>query len=73
MNDELKPGDIIYYVSPEKMAILEVIKVKQCDDMHVIVDIIDRITSMKARFINQGTKRINDRTKRDDLMKAFFR
>lgn len=47
MNDELKPGDIIYYVSPEKMAILEVVKVKQCDDMHVIVDIIDRITSIR--------------------------
>lgn len=47
MNDELKPGDIIYYVSPEKMAILEVVKVKSCDDMHVFVDIIDRITSIR--------------------------
>ena len=28
---------------------------------------------MKAKFINLGTKKINDRTKRDDLMKAFFR
>ena len=34
---------------------------------------IETITTMKARFINQGTKRINDRTRRDDLMKAFFR
>ena len=34
---------------------------------------LETITSMKAKFIHQGTKRINDRTKRDDLMKAFFR
>ena len=34
---------------------------------------IETITSMKAKFINLGTKKINDRTKRDDLMKAFFR
>ena len=34
---------------------------------------LETISSMKARFINQGTKRIDDRTKRDDLMKAFFR
>jgi hypothetical protein len=48
MNDELKPGDIIYYVSPERMVILEVVKVKPCldDNMHVIVDTIDRITSI---------------------------
>ncbi len=48
MNDELKPGDIIYYVSPERMVILEVIEVKSCfdDDVHIIVDTIDRITSI---------------------------
>lgn len=48
MNDELKPGDIIYYVSPERMVILEVVKIKPCinDDMHIIVDTIDRITSV---------------------------
>ena len=34
---------------------------------------LETITSMKVKFIHQGTKRINDRTKRDDLMKAFFR
>jgi hypothetical protein len=34
---------------------------------------IETISSMKAKFINLGTKKINDRTKRDDLMKAFFR
>ena len=34
---------------------------------------LETITSMKAKFINQGTKRIDERTKRDDLMKAFFR
>ena len=34
---------------------------------------LETISSMKAKFIHQGTKRINDRTKRDDLMKAFFR
>ena len=34
---------------------------------------LETISSMKARFVSQGTKRINDRTKRDDLMKAFFR
>ena len=33
---------------------------------------IETITSMKAKFIHYGTKKINDRTKRDDLMKAFF-
>jgi hypothetical protein len=49
MNDELKPGDIIYYVSPERMVILEVVKVNPCfnDDMHLIVDTIDRITSVR--------------------------
>lgn len=48
MNDELQPGDIIYYVSSEKMVILEVIKVKPIlnDDTHIIVDTIDRITSV---------------------------
>ena len=34
---------------------------------------LESISSMKAKFMNQGTKRINDRTRRDDLMKAFFR
>lgn len=48
MNDELQKGDIIYYVSPERMIILEVIEVKPFlnDDTHVIVDTIDRITSV---------------------------
>ena len=47
MDDELKPGDIIYYVSPERMVILEVVEVKSIlnDDMHIIVNTIDRITS----------------------------
>ena len=34
---------------------------------------LETITSMKAKFIHIGTKKINNRTKRDDLMKAFFR
>ena len=34
---------------------------------------LETITSMKAKFVHMGTKKINDRTKRDDLMKAFFR
>jgi len=34
---------------------------------------IETISSMKAKFVNLGTKKISDRTKRDDLMKAFFR
>ena len=49
MDDELKPGDIIYYVSPERMVILEVVEVKSIlnDGMHIIVDTIDRITSTR--------------------------
>ena len=49
MNDELKPGDIIYYVSPERMWILEVVRIKPIlnDDMHIVVDTIDRITSVR--------------------------
>lgn len=49
MNDELKPGDIVYYVSPEKMWILEVVRIKPIlnDDMHIVVDTIDRITSVR--------------------------
>ena len=49
MNDELKPGDIVYYVSPERMVILEVIEVIPIlnDDRHIRVDTIDRITSMR--------------------------
>ena len=49
MNDKLKPGDIIYYVSPERMVILEVVEVKPIfdDDMHIIVNTIDRITSIR--------------------------
>ena len=34
---------------------------------------LETTSSMKARFVHQGTRRINNRTKRDDLMKAFFR
>lgn len=49
MNDELQPGDIVYYVSPERMVILEVVRVKPIldDDMHIVVDTIDRITSVR--------------------------
>lgn len=49
MNDELKPGDIVYYVSSERMVILEVVKVLPIlnDDKHIRVDTIDRITSMR--------------------------
>lgn len=48
MNDELKPGDIVYYVSPERMVILEVVEVIPIfdDDTHIIVNTIDRITSI---------------------------
>ena len=34
---------------------------------------LETITSMKARFLYKGKRRINKRTKRDILMKAFFR
>ena len=34
---------------------------------------LETISSMKARFVKQGAQRINDRSNRDDLMKAFFR
>ena len=34
---------------------------------------IETITSMKSKFIQMGTKNINNRTKRDNLMKAFFK
>lgn len=49
MNDELKPGDIVYYVCPERMVILEVIEIMPCldDDRHIRVDTIDRITSIR--------------------------
>lgn len=49
MNDELKPGDIVYYVSPERMVILEVVHVQSIsnDDEHLVVDTIDRITSVR--------------------------
>lgn len=49
MNDELKPGDIVYYVYPERMVILEVVKITPClnDNMHIIVETIDRITSVR--------------------------
>lgn len=49
MNDELQPGDIVYYVSPERMVILEVVHVQSIsnDDKHLVVDTIDRITSVR--------------------------
>lgn len=49
MNDELQVGDIVYYVSPERMVILEVVEVMPClnDDRHIRVDTIDRITSIR--------------------------
>ena len=49
MNDELKPGDIVYYVYPERMVILEVVEVMPCldDDRYIRVDTIDRITSIR--------------------------
>ena len=34
---------------------------------------LETISSMKARFLFKGKRRINKRTKRDILMKAFFR
>ena len=34
---------------------------------------IETITSMKARFVYKGKKKMNKRAKRDALMKAFFR
>ena len=34
---------------------------------------IETITSMKAKFIHLKAKKIDDKMKRDDLMKAFFR
>ena len=34
---------------------------------------IETITSMKSKFIQMGTKNINNRTRRDNLMKAFFK
>lgn len=47
MNDELQPGDIIYYVSSERMVILEVVHVQPIsdDNRYLVIDTIDRITS----------------------------
>lgn len=48
MNDELEKGDILYYVTRDKLTIFEVEDVKETTyrgDRCIFVDVIDRITS----------------------------
>lgn len=50
MNDELKKGNILYYVARDKFTILEVEKVEETSyvsDRCIKVDVIDRITSFR--------------------------
>ena len=68
MNDELQVGDIVYYVSPERMVILEVVRVKPIldDDMFIKKDMFDKnlvscdgISYMIKKFnANQPSERL---------------